>query len=237
MKVAIHQPNFLPWLGYFDKLIRADKFVFLDHVVVNKVNYVNRVQLFFGKDTIGWFTVPLVRKSFQPLNEVEINYQTNWIVKHLKTLQSAYGKSIYYDDVMKVLYPIYEKQHQYLVSMNLEFIDAIVKYLGIGEVMLKCSLSSTMGIESTSNQALIDITKHVGGDTYMCGGGADTYQEDKSFEEQGIQLEYQNFTHPGYQQMHSEMNCKPGLSIIDLLFNYGPKARDIVGVANLSSQR
>ena len=107
--VAIHQPNFLPWLGFFYKMLKADLFVFLDNVQFSKNSYQNRVRI---KTSQGqqWLTIPVFHSFGQLTNEVQINNKENWREKHLKTLEMNYKRTPYFKIIYNMLESIYFKK-------------------------------------------------------------------------------------------------------------------------------
>jgi len=222
--VAIHQPNFLPWLGFFDKIAHADVFVLLDNVQFPKKGgiWTNRVQILMnGKP--HWLTVP-VDRSFhgtKPINEILINNKTNWREKMIKSLQQNYIKTSYFKEVMPIVESLINYSTENLSEYNIKSIRTLAELVGLPTDHIV--LASTLDTEGTSNDRLISITKRVGGAVYMCGGGAEGYQDEEKFVSAGLKLTYQHFSHPVYTQVGTG-EFVPGLSIIDTLFNVGSDA-------------
>lgn len=218
MICAIHQPNYLPWLGYFDKIKQADIFIFMDNVQYVKGSWINRCQIRNNEDK-KWLSVPILHKgrSGQSINETKIDYKTNWIQKHIKFLEANYRKSAcfkkYFPDIKKIL----EQKMENLTDLNVTLIKKITKWLNLETKFIK---GSQLKVYGQGTDLLINMVKAAGGDTYLCGGGAEGYQEDEKFTRAGITLRYQNFQHPVYNQQSGEFI--PGLSIIDMLFNVKP---------------
>jgi WbqC-like protein family len=212
---AIHQPNYFPWLGYFDKIRQADIFVFLDDVQISKTggSWVNRVKLnYLGKEK--WFTCPINR----PSGVININQATfaeaDWKNKIISTLHSyykAYPNSKQCIALISEL--INKKDYRYLAELNIDVITNLSTLLGYQTKFIQ---KSSLNISSHSTQMLIDICQKVGADTYLCGGGSAGYQQDEEFAKAGIKLEYQNFTVKPYG---SAAKFLPGLSIIDFLMS------------------
>lgn len=222
--VAIHQPNFLPWLGFFDKIVRSDVFVLLDNVQFPKKGgtWTNRVNILMNGQR-NWLTVP-VDRSFHGtklINEMLINNKTNWREKMLKSIQQNYIKAPFFKEIMPLVESLISNSTENLAAFNIEAIRTLTEQVGMSTDHF--ILASRFNAEGSSNELLISITKKVGGGTYMCGSGAEGYQEEEKFASAGLELNHQNFRHPIYRQM-GKGEFLPGLSIIDALFNVGSKA-------------
>jgi hypothetical protein len=220
--VAIHQPNFLPWLGWFDKLARADVFVLLDHVQFPRTSrgtYVNRVKLLVsGKES--WVTAPIVRStgSVQRIDEVRVDDSQLWREKLLRTVEHNYRRAGAFDEVFPLLRETLEQPTDRLAELNEQGVRRIARALGLDES--KLVRSSSLDASSHATDLLIELTKAVGGTTYLAGNLAGaTYQEDEKFAQAGIELRYQRFEHPWYQRRVEPF--VPGLSILDPLLNVG----------------
>jgi len=219
--IAIHQPNFFSWLGYFDKIIRSDLFVFLDHVQFPKKGgvWTNRVKLMVAGEA-RWVTAPVDRKyhGVRSICEMEFQRGVPWREKMLKSLEANYAKSGHFDDVMEFITPLVMNQENNVGNYNIHAVKTIAGNLG--QPTDKFRVSSEMNIQKHSTEMLIEMVSTLGGRAYMCGGGADGYQEDAAFHSAGIDLIYQDFQHPVYLQGEGEAFVS-GLSILDALFHLG----------------
>ena len=222
--VAIHQPNFFPWLGYFDKVASSDVFILFDDVQFPKTGGVwsNRVKLLVSGEA-RWVTATIVRNyhGVRKINEMEFRADVLWRGKMVKTIDANYRKSACFGEVMGFLEPLIMNPENNIAEYNCHAIAAIVERLGLGQQ--KLVRSSVLDHTGASTALLIDLTKKVGGSSYMCGGGAEGYQDDDLFEEEGIHLVYQHFKHPEYYQ-GKVADFVPGLSIIDAFFQIGVDA-------------
>jgi len=234
MKIAIHQPNFFPWLGYFEKINKSEKFVFMDDVAVpksGKGSWLNRVKLIIdGKPS--WVTCPYIHEhGEQIIRDVKIDYSQGWQKKIERTIDSYYRKAPFYEEVIEVILNGIYRKIEFLSEYNIQNIKYICSKIGITKEFI--FQSNLENINSSSTQQLIDIVKNVGGDTYICGGGASGYQEDELFKKSGVDLEYQNFVHPEFNQIGSNQFIA-GMSIIDVLFNNGFEETNkiIIGKSN-----
>ena len=218
--VAIHQPNFFPWLGYFDKIARSDIFVFLDEVQFPKKggSWSNRVKLLISGEA-KWVTAPIERNysGFCNINEMYFK-EDNWREKFLNTLKTNYSKNPFYDEAMEVIELLIKNSEKNVAKYNVHAITEIARKLDLD--ISKIRKSSEFSFQQSSNELLCAVTKGVGGNIYMCGGGADGYQDEKIFKDSGLTLIFQNFVHPIYTQRENE-NFTQGLSIIDAVMNLG----------------
>ena len=222
MICAIHQPNFFPWLGYFNKIERADVFVFLDNVDYPKSSktmstWSNRVAVLLN-GAKQWINCPVIREEGkQKICTVKINNSYDWRTKLIRTLEYNYKKSRHYHEVSEFIYDLIGYHTEYLADYNCYIIEEIVKKIRLGGGnIVRQSKMSTCG---ASTELLIEITQMVGCDSYMCGGGAAGYQQDERFQEEKIKLLYQGFTPKEYDQGIAE--CVKGLSVLDTLFHCG----------------
>jgi len=219
--VAIHQPNFFPWLGYFDKLVRADVFVVLDHVQYPKSegNWSNRVKLAVN-GRADWFTMPVVRayEGFRRIDEMQIDNAAPWRRKLLQLLRTNYGKAPAFDTVFPVVEPWIERQADRLSDYNLHAIASICERLGLRSSHIV--RSSSLDVHGTKTDLLVSIVKAVGGTRYLSGDGSARYQDDAVFMAAGIDVAYQRFVHPIYPQRRMP-EFVPGLSVLDVLFHCG----------------
>ena len=221
MIVAIHQPNFFPWLGYFDKIRCADIFILLDDVQYQKTGgtWSNRVKLLINGEG-RWVTAPIERAyhGTRAINEVSFSNKDDWRVRMLRTIQAAYRRAPYFPEVWRVVEPLIANPAQNLAEFNIRAITAMANSMGLDTS--RFVRSSSIPTDSTATQRLIDLTRGVGGGEYLCGGGAEGYQDDLAFIDAGLLLRYQGFSPEPYpQQGQSEFVA--GLSAIDAAMNVG----------------
>lgn len=222
-KVSIHQPNYLPWLGYFGKILDASVFVLLDTVQFSKNGYQNRVRI-KGPQGRQWLTQP-VRLSgigFQDTRSVSFADE-RWSIKHATALQTNYGKARFFDDYFQNLASIITKPGPNLAECNERIIRWICRELGAEARIVKAS-ELALGDCQDPTERLIRIVQAVEGDTYLSGAGGFSYQEVERFHQAGLVVEQSRGVFPDYPQLWGTFI--PGLSIIDLLMNCGPESRD-----------
>jgi len=224
MTVGIHQPNFLPWIGYFYKIYKSDVFVILDDVQYTKNSFINRNRI---KSPAGeqWLTMPVLHsgKFGQSINEVDIQFFEKNFKRLKNSLHSNYAKSTYFKEVM-VMFEQFDDFEVKLSSFNEYFIRWILDYLEIKTQIFRSS--ELINIEGESTDRLISICKQLHADKYLAGFGSKKYQEDDKFLIHGIDNVVYDFTHPQYNQLWGEFI--PNLSIIDILFNAGKDTSKII---------
>ena len=224
MVVGIHQPYFLPWLGYFDKLARSDVFIILDDVQYQKGGrgtLENRVKL-AGPRQEMLVSVPIKRdfSGTREIRQLEIDDSQPWREKLRQTLRHSYGKTPYFQLVSALLEPALALATPYLCEMNLALIRALMEALELQPSRLR--LSSQLPSQGASNERLISLIQAVGGDAYLCGASSlATYIRPDLFEAAGIRLQAQDFRHPVYPRKGEFF---AGVSIVDALFHIGPEA-------------
>lgn len=218
MIVAVHQPVFLPWLGYFYKMDKSDVFVLLDTVQYAKRQIGNRnvIKTNSGLQTL---TVPVLTKGRFPqlYQDTKINNCPNWRRKHLRTLEIWYRKAKHFKEVFERIESIYyEREWDSLCDFNICLLEWIRAVLGIRTELVASSSLKARGLAA---QRIINITKELGGTTYLSGFGGRKYQKASDFEKEDIRLEYYDFMQPEYPQVWGDF--VPNCSVIDLLFNCG----------------
>jgi hypothetical protein len=215
MRVAIHQPQFLPWLGYLDKIDRADCFVLLDSVQFKKNEWQNRNRIRTA-DGWQWMTVPVLHDFGQRVLDVRINGTVGWRAKHLKALELHYARAAHREPVIGGLRAIYERSWDRLSDLNVAVIRWLLGEFGIATPL---RLSSDMRLPEEPTERLIEICRLTGATSYLAGAGARDYMDFAQFERAGIPVEAQEFRHPIYRQCYEPF--VPGLSAIDLLLTCG----------------
>ena len=216
--IAIMQPTYLPWIGYFDLIDYVDCFVFLDSVQFNKRSWQQRNRIKGAKGVI-WLTVPVISKGRreQKIIEVEIDLTRQFQAKHLKTIANCYSKAPFFSQYIDELSAIFNKSHYWLAELNIELIQWFSKELGISTQTLR---SSDLDVAGQKTELLVNICEALEADFYLSAEGSRDYiQENNLFEKKKIHLVYHDYKHPIYDQCYGEFT--PYLSTLDLLFNKG----------------
>ncbi|MGE4218180.1 MAG: WbqC family protein [Alphaproteobacteria bacterium] len=217
LTVAIHQPNYVPWLGYFAKIARADLFVFLDDVQFSKNSYINRVQV-LGNGAARWLTVPVSVHLGQTIAEVR-PAQPGWEARHLDTLRGSYRQAAHFRDIWPLVNTLYaDLPGTSIAASNRMLVERIAELLGL---TCRFTASSEIATENaTSDTRLARIVAAVAPEgTYLSGRGGAAYQSPDTFARAGLSLAYTDFQHPAYVQSASEFIG--GLSVLDALFHCG----------------
>lgn len=231
MIVAAHQPNFAPWLGFFDRIRRAQRFVLLDHVQFERQNYQNRT-LIKTQGGPKWVTVPVVQKSRDELilDKEICNGQDGkefWGRKVYLTLESSYARAPHfklYGPKLKELFV--GTRWDKLVDLNLALLRLCLESLQIATPLVRSS--ELQGLTGAKSELVLSMVRAAGGTTYMAGmGGSKEYLDAATFKEQGVDVAWQDFSHPEYPQLGAAPFAK-GLSVLDLLFNCGPESRAVL---------
>ena len=230
MKVAIHQPNYIPWPGYFYKISISDAFVFLDDVQYTAGGadaVINRNKVKTANGVIA-LTVPVKKQSLSTLiTETQIDYNQPWVAKHLKTLQHSYSKAPYFKDFFPVFEDILNTRFDNLADLNMRFILEVCRYIGLSPAFYR---SSQIDYDRTlaKDDLLLALLQHTGADTYISGRGGLKYMELDRYAAQDIAVEISAFTPQPYPQLFGTF--EPGLSMLDMLFNCGPEAASLFEV-------
>lgn len=220
MILAAHQPNYLPWCGYFYKMAHCDVFVILDDVQFTKNSYQNRTRIKSPKGPV-WLTQPVLHsgRAWQATDAVEFDGRADWRGKHIKTVAANYARSAHASDMFPVCRNWLGGSSPLLAETNTRIIRDVARLLGLGTEIV---LSSKLGVALTKADRLVEICRLLGARTYLSGQGARSYQEEEQFRAHGIGLLYSDFTPRKYPQLWGEF--VPGLSILDALFNLGAPA-------------
>ena len=228
MIVSVHQPQYIPWLGYFRKIAHSDAFVFLDCVQYKSREFQNRNKIRNPKGWM-WLTVPVVSKGKgrQRIGECLIDNELPWARQHWHALQSCYGKAEYFNRYASFFEETYAKEWVRLAELNVHITRYLLEQFSI---CVPLYFESELDSKSTKTERIIDICVKLKADAYLSGLGGKEYLQEEKFLQAGIRLEYQQFTHPRYHQqfMAKVDDFIPYMSALDLLFNEGPGSREIL---------
>ena len=216
MKVAIHQPNFFPWIGYFYKIKLSDCFVFLDDVQYSKNSFTNRVNIISDKKKT-WLTLPVSAKFGQKITEIYIA-DNSWKTKHLSKIKNSYNKTKHFVEIFDKLQNLFENiKSANLATINQTIICKISSWLQLEKEFYK---SSELNLDKSlrGDALLIEIIKNINGKIYFSGKGGSKYQSKDKFDFANIDLRYSDFKEKKYMQQSDEFIY--GTSILDLLFNF-----------------
>lgn len=216
--IGVVQPTYLPWLPLFERMAAADVFVLLDDVEYSKNSFLNRnaIKAKHGRQLL---TAPVryTGNSRALINEIEVDAQTAWRTKHLRTIEQAYAGAPFWPQFRAEITAIYAKPCRRLIEVALPFIELMREAFCIETPMY---LSSTLAVAGKRNEKLVDICKHFGGTHFIVKPGTQGYHPREDFEPGGIQFAYLSYSHVVYPQLHGPYEAM--LSGLDFLFNCGP---------------
>jgi hypothetical protein len=227
--VAVHQPHFLPWLGYLDRMAQADLFIVLDHVQFERRNYQNRTRIRVDSQA-QWLTVPVVQRSQKEIiSDKLIDNVTDprgWGAKHFQTLRHAYRQAPFFKDYARELQDLLERPWEKLTDLDQATLDFLRTALDIRTPLVT---SSSLAPCNAKSELILELCKAVGADTYLAGmGGSRAYLDREKFAAEGVDIAWQEFRHPEYAQCGDQSFIK-GLTALDLLLNCGEtKSRALI---------
>ena len=212
MKITIHQPDYLPWIGFFHRWFSSDLLIIYDDAQFIKGGWQNRDKILLGSNEY-WLSVPVLtkKKLGQLIKDVQINYDVKWQIKHIKTLKNYYGNSKNFSDIINIIEEAYSKKHIYLIELNLFLMENIGKYLGIKTPI---KFSSNYNLKSKNTDKIIDLINAENGTTYLTGTGSKEYLNESMIKQNNIHLNYQE--HDDLKKYIDSENIY--LSIIHYLF-------------------
>lgn len=228
MRVTIHQPEFAPWLGFFDKVGRAESLILLDDVQFRKNYFQNRNRLRTAKGWT-WITVPVERSGLPtPINQIRIASRSNprWPDKACRAIEQLYGQAPYFSVFFDELRQILEGPHELLVELNIPVLHCMLNGFSLDVEVL---VSSQVGVPGRGSERILGLCTAVGATTYISGISGRDYLDLDSFQQAGIAVEFQDFHHPVYPQLHD--GFVPCISALEALFLLGPKSPDLLGGA------
>jgi WbqC-like protein len=231
LTVAIHQPEHLPWLGFFNKMDQADLFVMLDVVQYRRDYFQNRNRI-LGPGGPQWLTVPVVRSGYTKRilaemeinNDVRVTNKADWRRRHWKTISTAYGRHPFFADHRDFLRDVYAREWRLLTDLNEHLIRCLTEALGIATDVVR---ASDLAVTGSSSELLLQICRATGATAYLSGPTGRDYLDERLFGDAGMELRYHAFEHPEYPQRGGE-GFVSHLSVLDLLMNAGPESLAVV---------
>lgn len=225
MIVGIHQPHYLPWLRYFEKIARSEVFIVLDDVQYEKNGFQNRNKIKTPQGAT-LLTVPVQRPTLRPIREIETDSHSGWTEKHRRALEMNYRKAPFFEQYWPELAELYSRPWSHLAAFNQAMIELFVRQLGIETRLVNSSRIETTG---ASTDRLAELCRAVGGTEYLSGAYAvQAYLDPTTLESAGIRLAFQEWSAPTYSQLYPAAGFIPDLAIVDLLFNEGPRSLEIL---------
>ena len=213
--VAIHQPNFLPWLGFFHRMAACDIFVVLDNVQFSRGTRTNRVQVLAG-DKAHWLTVPVRREGMPLIRDARIDDSRPWRDKAVRTLHTSYGGRPGFEETAALVEPLLLDPTERLAELNENGIRALADALAVRPAIVR---ASSIDVDGSSSELLAQLVAAAGGTVYLSGAGAEAYLVDEPFARLGIRVEVQRFVEPDHPQGTPEP--VRGLSVVDGMMHIG----------------
>jgi hypothetical protein len=226
MKIAIHQPHYMPGLAYVHKMASADFFIFLNDVQFEKNEWQHRNRIRNAKGT-QWLSVPTTYKFPQKINEVDVDFSMNWQRSHFHSIEACYGKAPFYHKYAPLFAEFFCAPCSKIDRIDMDSVKLLAGILGI---KTEYALTSDYKFKGETTEKLVAICRHFRATRYIADDGSDDYLNMALFEKAGIKVEFQRFKHPGYPQHWAKTpdDFIPNLSAMDLVFNCGPRSLDIL---------
>lgn len=214
---SIHQPQYLPYLGFFHKVAHSDVLVMLDNVQFHRrgLQHRNRIKTSQGWQ---WLTVPVSSGSREVLKDVLVSSTEAWQAKHSRALELNYSRAPFFSQLAPGLLGILGRPWRYLAELDVELTRWVMNALGLETRVV---LASSLGVDGTRSDLLVDICRAVGASAYLSGPGGRQYMDLAAFQEADIDVRWQDFRYPSYQQLFPSAGYIPDLSIVDVLFCCG----------------
>jgi len=231
MIITIHQPSYWPWLGLLDKIAKAEKFIILDNIEINKASYQFR-NIFFCNGEAKFISLPINYKKNTKINDVTFK-NNNWAFDHLNKLTNYYRKAPFYKEVFPLIENLYLTKNE--VSPSLFVVETILFLMKQLQIKTITELSSEKNYTGQKGDLVFNICKENNTDTYISGQGAKEYMTETNFNkfrENNINIKWQKFEHPIYQQQKNKPFVS-GLAGLDLLFFLGFEQAKLVFQNNL----
>lgn len=225
MILSGHAPSYLPWLGQFEKIARSDVYVLHDTAQYEKKGFMNRNRIKTPQGSM-WLTVPVDLDGYlvKELRRIEVQERLGWRGRHWQSICYNYSRAPYFDRYSGPLEAVYARPWRTLVELNVALLRLVMAELGITTPLVRTSELS--GLEGAKSDFVLSVCRRLGADTYYCGLHGREYLREEDFRAHGIAVVYQRFQHPTYPQRFGEF--RPSMAAIDLLFNCGPRSREIL---------
>lgn len=229
MMVAIHQPQYFPWLGYLAKMASVDQFIFMDAVQLEKRSYMLRNRIVDPDGQIRYLNISCDKRNHyeRQYRDIETKDFAEWTGRQKGVLISAYKRCEHFDEIWNQIMPIFSEDHRLLCDVTIHSVNILRDILGIKTPLILQS-ELKVGGNLKREKLILGLCKAVGADVYYAGRGASMqYLNIEECRSEGVHVIYQDFSHPVYQQI-GKHPFVPGLSTLDLLFNHGiEKSKEI----------
>jgi len=222
--VAIHQPEHMPWCGFFHKMMLADHYVVLDSVQYKKGYFHNRNKVIDRNGKVEYITVSVLISNGRwknPISEIQTDFNRPWQEKYLARIIECYSESSFFPTLFPEIENIINQRHENIFDLNMELIYLFRDILDISTPM---SFSSELQSDLHASKLLLQLCKHAKATTYLAGSSGIDYLNEDIFYKENIKVQYHQFTPPEYEMK----DFVPGLSALDLVMRFGPEAAEII---------
>lgn len=222
-RVALMQPTFMPWLGYFSLINDADIFVFLDDFQYTRRSFDSRNRILTEDGQTNFISIPIIHTGNQDLSfkEARLDISTQFYRKTAAKLEHSYRKCTYFGTIFPLIESWLSEKHESLAVMNIDFICKVCELLGFETQYI---LSSNLESSGRRSARILSLLKTVGAQTYLSARGSFEYMvEDALFPEESCEVFFQNFNPVPYPQRHAP-EFVSHLSVLDALMQIGPEA-------------
>ncbi|KPK11544.1 MAG: hypothetical protein AMJ68_05380 [Acidithiobacillales bacterium SG8_45] len=221
--ITIHQPDFAPYLGFFQRLLQAQHFILLDDVQFIRRGWQHRDRI-KTRNGSSWLTLSVRKPDYRQLiNEVELSSDSKWKDDNLNLIKECYSSATCFAEIYPKVEALYHAGYRYLVDFNIAFLNLALEYF---DISIPVTRSSEYQIDATSSERLLALAKARHGDAYLTGTGSRDYLDEELFRSSGIKIVWQQFKHPVYQQVHGKFEAM--LSCLDVLFNCGHDSASVL---------
>lgn len=222
MRVGIHQMNYIPWMGYFNKIAKSDAFILMDEVQLSDGAMSQRNRVLNKNGDISFLTVAFEKKGYMetPFSEVKLNSSVDWQKRQYNFLWDNYHKFPFWKEVYNTFSFLFEEKFSTLQQVNERAIRKIMELLDIQTPLI---YQSSLGYDRSAkrNDLVLELCKAIDADIYLSGTGAKKYMDVSTFKQQDIDVQFQTFSHPVYPQKYAFDGPVLGLSILDVFLNCG----------------
>lgn len=239
MIVAAHQPHFLPWLGYLDKVAKADVFVVMDDLQYETQNFQNRNRVKINHGT-AWLTVPLVagaqtdRILDKRIDNAGFGGRHHWQHRAWRTLEIHYGRAPHFATYAPALRSLLARRWDSLVELDLQVLDLARGWFGITGPIVR---ASSLGLRGAKTARILDLCSKVNARVYLSGkGGSASYLDTELLARGGVTTLWQSFQHPTYAQRYAGAGFVSHLAFLDALLNLGPAAAASLSARSLAAE-
>jgi len=239
MIVGAHQPHFLPWLGYLDKVAKSDVFVVMDDLQYEAQNFQNRNRLKLP-DGGFWITVPLRRGAQtdrivdKRIDNTGLGGRHHWQHRAWRTIETHYAKAPFFARYAQDLQIVFARKWDYLVELDLHMLDLARGWFGITGPIVR---ASSLGLRGAKTARILDLCERVGARAYLSGkGGSQDYLDVEMLARAGVSVIWQTFRHPAYPQRYAGRGFVSHLGFVDALLNCGPDAAALLSVSTVEQK-